>query len=95
MNILDGSGTGNFEQSFESTSLECQYCTIFFEAFREAEQQRRDLEDLHLRQPALTPGKDARELCLEEELYQYKLQRLERWRNAAFDVLVTHQQLEH
>jgi hypothetical protein len=91
MNILEGSGT----ESFEPTSLKCEYCAIFFEAFREAEQQRRDFEDEHLRALSLTPGKDVSRLRLEEEMYQYKLAKLERWRNASFDVLVKHQQLEH
>jgi hypothetical protein len=91
MNSLDYSESG----SFAPTSLACQYCAVFFEAFREAEHQRRDLEDEHLRHLALTANRDPRELRLEEEVYQRKVEKLERWRNAAFDVLVKHQQLEH
>jgi hypothetical protein len=72
----------------------CEHCKWLTEAVRDLELQRREAIDQRNREAALL-SQSPDERVSGEELFIFKMKRLEHRRNAALDVLAKHQQLEH
>ena len=73
----------------------CEDCTILIEALRDMEQQCREAEDESLRTDSFLSFRETEILVRDEQAYLARLEKLQRRRNCALELLLKHQALEH
>jgi len=81
-------------EEYEARPRYCEDCRVLTEALRDMEQQCREAEDGSYREfPSSRGGIDA--LTRAEDAYLARLNKLQRRRDCALEVLLKHQILEH
>lgn len=83
------------EDASETRFRYCEDCLVLMDALRDMEQQCREAEDEGLHKSSSSYRRENRTLDNQEEFYLAKLGKLQRRRDAALEVLLKHQSIEH